>query len=63
MFNISQNYSIDRPVVKCDYFRYTPLPLNLVIGENNQIFFCIPREESAISLKDSYLELGFSFFK
>ena len=32
----------------------------MVNGENNQIFIDIPREDSAISLKDSYLEIDFS---
>ena len=37
-----------------------PISLNLVNGENNQIFTNIPREDSAISLKDSYPELDFN---
>ena len=60
MFNLSQKHVVDRHILKCDYIRYTPPSLNLVIGENNQIFVDIPREDSAISLKDSYLELDFS---
>ena len=39
---------------------YTPPSLNLINGDNNQIFNDIPREDSAISLKDSYLELDFN---
>ena len=34
--------------------------LNLVNGENNQNFFDISRVDSAISLRDSYLELDFN---
>ena len=60
MFNLSQKYAVDRPTLKCDVIRYTPPPLNLVNGENNQIFILIPREDSAISLIDSCLELDFS---
>ena len=60
MFNLSQKHIVDRPILKCDYIRYTPPSLNLVNGENNQIFIDIPREDSAISLKDSYLELDFN---
>ena len=60
MFSLSQNYAFDRPILKCDYIRYTPPSLNLVIGENDQIFIDIPTEDSAISLKDSYLELDFN---
>ena len=57
MFNLSQKHAVDRPNLKCDYFRYTPPSLNLVNGEKNQIFIVINREAGAISGKDSYLEL------
>ena len=60
MFNLSQKHAVDRPILKCDYIRYTPPSLNLVNGESIQMFNDIPREESAISLKDSYLELDFN---
>ena len=59
MFNLSQKYAVDRPILKCDNIRYTPPSLNLVNGENIQIFNDIPREDSAIPLKDKYLELDF----
>ena len=60
MFNLSQKHSVNRPILKCDYIKYTQPSLYLVNGENIQIFNDIPREDSAISLKDSYLELDFS---
>ena len=56
IFILSQNYAPDRPILKCDYIEYTPPSLNLVNGENYQIFIDIPREDSAISFKNSYLE-------
>ena len=37
-----------------------PPSLNLVNGDNIQIFIDIPREDSAISLKGSYLELDYN---
>ena len=49
MFNISEEHAVDRPILKCDYIRYTPLSLNLRNGENNQIFIDIARRKSAIS--------------
>ena len=60
MFNLSQKHAIDRPIRKCDYIKYTSPSLNLVDGESIQIFSDIPREDSAISLKDSDLELDFN---
>ena len=52
-------YALDRPILKCGFIRYTPPSLNLVNGENNQIFIDIPREDSTISLKDGYVDLDF----
>ena len=59
-FRLSQNYAIDRPLFKWDYIGYTPLSLTLVRGEINQVFIDIPREDSASSLKDSYLDSDFN---
>ena len=55
MFNLSKKHAVHRLLLKSDYIRYIPPSLNVVNGENNQIFSDIPREDSAISLKDSYL--------
>ena len=60
MFKLSQKHAVDRPILKCDCFRYTPPSLNLVNGENIQIFIDIPRLDSAISLKHSNLEIDFN---
>ena len=60
MFNLSQKYAVDRPILKCDFIRYTPPSLNLVNGENIQFFIVTLRQDSAVSLKDSYLELDFN---
>ena len=60
MFNISQKHAADKPILKCDHIRDTPLSLNLVNGENIEIFIDLPIVDSAISLKDSYLELYFN---
>ena len=59
MFNLSQNFAVHRPILKCDYIRYTQASLSLVNGEFIQIYIDIPRDHSAFSLKGSYLELDF----
>ena len=59
MLNLSQIFTIDRPFLKCDFFRYARPSLILVNGENIKNLIDIPREdreESAISLEASYLE-------
>ena len=59
MFKFSQKYTVYTLVLEGDFFHLTPLSINLVIGEVNHLFIDIPREDIAISLKDSYLELEF----
>ena len=60
MIELTQKNAADIPILKCDYINYTPPPSNFVNGKINQIFIDIPREVSAISIKDSYLELDFN---
>ena len=36
LFNLSQNYAVDRPVLKFDFCRYTPPSVNLVNGEKTK---------------------------
>ena len=60
MFKLSQEHVVDRPIFKCDYIRYTPAFLNIANGDNNQIFFDVPREDSAKLVEYSYLEADFN---
>ena len=48
----------DRHSPETVYIRFTPPSWNLVNGENSH-FFDIPREDTAISLKDSFAHLDF----
>ena len=59
MFKLSENYEIDRKILKCDYFRYSPSEISTIKTPNSQIYINVPREESVVSLLNSYLELNF----
>ena len=59
MFKISENYVIDRRILKCDYIRYSPAEISTINTANSQIYINIPREHSVISLLNSYLGLNF----
>ena len=63
MFKINENYEIDRRILKCDYFRYSPAKRSTIRTPNNQIFINIPRKDSVISLLSSYLDLHFEVVK
>ena len=59
MFKLSEKYEINRDILKCDYIRYSPSEISTINTSNSQIYINIPREDSVISLLNSYLELDF----
>ena len=63
MFKLSENYEIDRRILNCDYIRYSPAEISTINTVNSQVYINIPREDSVISLLNSYLELNFDVLK
>ena len=63
MFKLTEKYQIDRRILKCDYIRYSPSEISTINTPNSQIYINIPREDSVISLLNSYLELNFDVLK
>ena len=59
MFKLNENYSVNRDILKCDYIRYSPSEISTINTANSQVYINIPREDSVISLLNSYLELNF----
>ena len=59
MFQLKENYEIDRKILKCNYIRYSPVEISTLNTANNEIYINIPREDSFISWLNSYLELIF----
>ena len=59
MFKLSEKNSINRDIIKCDYIRYSPSEISTINTPNSQVYINIPREDSVISLLNSYLELNF----
>ena len=59
MFKLNDKNEINRDILKCDYIRYSPSEINTINTANSQVYINIPREDSVISLLNSYLELNF----
>ena len=59
MFKLSENYEVDSRILKCDYIRYSPAEISTINTANSQIYINIPREDSVISLLNSFIELNF----
>ena len=59
MFKLNEKHEVDRRVSKCDYIRYSPSEISTINTANSQIYINIPRENSLISLLNSYIDLNF----
>ena len=59
MFKLSEKYETTKDILKCDYIRYSPSEISTINTANSQVYINIPREDSVISLLNSYLELDF----
>ena len=59
MFKLSEKYSINRDILKCDFIRYSPSEKSTINTPNSQVYINISREDSVFSLLNSYLELNF----
>ena len=63
MFKLNENYEVDRKILKCEYIRYSQAEKSTINTPNSQIHINIPREDSVISLLNSYLDLSFEVIK
>ena len=63
MFKLNEKYEINRDILKCDYIRYSPSEISTKNTANSQVYINIPREDSVISLLNSYLELNFDVLR
>ena len=63
MFKSSEKYSANKDILKCDYIRYSPSEISTINTANSQVYINIPREDSVISLLNSYLELNFDVLR
>ena len=63
MFKLNEKYENNRDILKCDYIRYSPSEISTINTANWQVYINIPREDSVISLLNSYLELNFDVLR
>ena len=59
MIKLNEKYKIHTNILKHDYIRYSPSEKSTINTANSQIYNKIPREDSVISLLNSYLDLNF----
>ena len=54
MFKLIERYEMNRKILGCDYSRYSPSEISTINTANSRIFIKIPKEDSVISLLNSY---------
>ena len=60
MFQLNEKKNeIDRGILKFDYIRYSQSEISTINTAHSQIYINIPREDSFISLLNSYLQINF----
>ena len=62
MFKLSENYEVDRKILKSDFIRYSPAETSTINTAHSQKYSSIPKEDSVISLLNSYIEIIFNEF-
>ena len=63
MLKLSDNFEVDRRILKCEYIRFSPAEISTINTPNSQIYINIPREDSVIRLLKSDLDLNFEVIK
>ena len=59
MFKLNENYEVYRKILKQEYVRYLLAETSTINNHDSQIYINISREDSNISLLNSYLDLNF----
>ena len=63
MFKLTEKIEVNRKILKCGYIRYSPCEISTINTPNSQLYINIPREDSVISLLNSFIELNFDVLK
>ena len=58
LLKLNEKYEQYRKFLKCDYIRYSLSEISTIHTANSHINVIIPREDSVISMLNSYLELN-----
>ena len=63
MFKLNEDYEVDRRILNCDFIPYSLSEASTINTPNSQNYINIPREDSVMSLLNTYLDLYFEVIK
>ena len=59
MFSLKSKYTLEKPIHKIDFIKYSPSSLATVNNANSNISVSLPREDAYICLQNSFISLDF----
>ena len=63
MFSLKCKYTLDKPIHKIDFIKYSPNILATINNANSNISVSLPREDAYICLQNSFISLEFEVLK
>ena len=59
MFKLREKYEVIRNILKCKYIKYSTSKISTINTANSQLYITMRREDSILSLLNSYLDFIF----
>ena len=63
MFSLKNEYTLDKPIHKIDFIKYSPSSLATINNTNSNTTISFPREDAYICLQNSFISLEFEVLK
>ena len=63
MFSLESKYTLETPIHKIDFIKYSPSSLATINTANSNISVSLPREDAYICLQNSYISLEFEVLR
>ena len=63
VFSLKNKYTLEKPIHKIDFIKYSPSSLATVNNTNSNISVSLPREDAYICLQNSFISLEFEVLK
>ena len=63
MFSLKSKYTLEKPIHKIDFIKYSPNSLAKINNANSNITISLPREDAYICLQLCYISLEFQVIK
>ena len=63
MFSLKSKFTLEKPIHKIDFIKYSPSSLVAIKNNNSNISISLPREDAYICLQHSFISVEFEVLK